>query len=54
MRKSNAKHEAARDTSSASAAYLSADDRRAAGKALRDPANCAWRLEVAQRSARSD
>ena len=36
MRKSNAKHEAATDASVASAAYVSADERRAAGKALRD------------------
>ena len=36
MRRSNAKHEPANDTSGASAAYISADERRAAGKALRD------------------
>ncbi len=36
MRKSNAKHEPAKDASGAPAAYLSADERRAAGKALRD------------------
>jgi hypothetical protein len=36
MRKSNAKHEPAKDASSTPAAYLSADERRAAGKALRD------------------
>ena len=36
MRKSNAKHEPAKDASVAPAAYLSADERRAAGKALRD------------------
>ena len=55
MRKSNAKHEPAKDASGAPAAYLSADERRAAGKALRDatPRARAWRLEVAQGSARS-
>src|SRR3984885_1195101 len=36
MRKSNAKHEPAKDSSGAPAAYLSADERRAVGKALRD------------------
>ena len=36
MRKSNAKHEPAKDASGAPAAYISADERRAAGKALRD------------------
>ena len=36
MRKTNAKHEPAEDTSRAPAAYLSADERRAAGRALRD------------------
>jgi hypothetical protein len=36
MRNSNAKHEPAKDASGAPAAYLSADERRAAGKALRD------------------
>ena len=36
MRKSNAKHEPAKDASGAPAAYRSADERRAAGKALRD------------------
>ena len=36
MRKSNAKHEPAKDASGAPAAYLSADERRAAGKGLRD------------------
>jgi len=36
MRKSNTKHEPAKDASHAPAAYLSADERRAAGKALRD------------------
>jgi hypothetical protein len=36
MRKSNAKHEAAKDASGAPAPYMSADERRAAGKALRD------------------
>ena len=36
MRKSNAKHEPAKDAAGAPAAYLSADERRAAGKALRD------------------
>jgi hypothetical protein len=36
MRKTSAKHEPAEDTSRAPAAYLSADERRAAGRALRD------------------
>ena len=36
MRNSNAKHEPAKDASGAPDAYLSADERRAAGKALRD------------------
>jgi len=36
MRKTSAKHEAAKDTSGTPAAYISADERRAAGKALRD------------------
>src|ERR1700684_3062470 len=36
MRKSNAKHEPAKDAAGPPAAYLSADERRAAGKALRD------------------
>jgi uncharacterized protein (DUF2252 family) len=36
MRKTNPKHEPAKNTSSAPAAYMSADERRAAGKALRD------------------
>ena len=36
MRKTNAKHEPAKDASGAPAAYTSADERRAAGKALRD------------------
>ena len=36
MRRSNAKHEPAKEASGASAAYMSADERRAAGKALRD------------------
>ena len=36
MRKANAKHEPAKDASIAPAAYISADERRAVGKALRD------------------
>ena len=36
MRKSDAKREPTKDTSGAPAAYISADERRAAGKALRD------------------
>ena len=36
MRKSNARHEPANAASGAPAAYMSADERRAAGKALRD------------------
>jgi uncharacterized protein (DUF2252 family) len=36
MRKTNAKHETAKDTSGAAEAYISADERRATGKALRD------------------
>src|SRR5580658_9213477 len=36
MRKANAKEEPSRDASSAPATYVSADERRAAGKALRD------------------
>src|ERR1700727_116513 len=36
MGKPNAKHEPAKNTSGAPAAYISADERRAAGKALRD------------------
>ena len=36
MRKSNAKHEPANDAAGVPAAYMSADERRAAGKALRD------------------
>jgi uncharacterized protein (DUF2252 family) len=36
MRKTSAKHEPAEDTSRAPAAYLSADERRTAGRALRD------------------
>ena len=36
MRKTNTKHEPARDAFVAPAAYISADERRAAGKALRD------------------
>jgi Uncharacterized protein conserved in bacteria (DUF2252) len=36
MRKSNAKHEPAKDATGATATYLSADERRAAGKALHD------------------
>jgi uncharacterized protein (DUF2252 family) len=36
MRKTNAKHEPAKDASVAPAAYISGDERRAAGKALRD------------------
>ena len=36
MRKTNAKHEVAKDASGAPPAYISADERRATGKALRD------------------
>ena len=36
MRKTNAKHELAKDVSGTAAAYISADERRATGKALRD------------------
>ena len=36
MRKTNAKQEPAKDVSGAPAAYISADERRAAGKALHD------------------
>ena len=36
MRKTNGKPESARDTSGAAEAYMSADERRATGKALRD------------------
>jgi hypothetical protein len=38
MRKTDAKHEPAKDGFVAPAAYISADERRAAGKALRDAA----------------
>jgi hypothetical protein len=45
MRKANAKPEPVEHASGASGSYLSADERRAAGKALRDKdqAFLAWR-----------
>src|ERR1700722_7467428 len=55
MRKSNAKHEPAKDASVAPAAYLSADERRAAGKGLRDAtprvANGGWKSPEARGDA---
>ena len=48
MRKTNAKHEPAKDASDAAAGYMSADERRAAGKACAsNAARRAWRLEAA-------
>src|ERR1700735_5445464 len=53
MRKANAKKEPSRDASVAPAAYISADERRAAGKALRDPtpraAHGGWRSPEGRR-----
>ena len=53
MRKGNAKHESVEHTSSAPGSYLSADERRAAGKALRDAtpraAHGGWRSPEGRR-----
>jgi hypothetical protein len=57
MRKANAKHEPAKDASLAPVAYISADERRAADKALRDQtpraAHGGWKSPGSARSGRA-